>query len=118
MSKSNILNDEARAVLAQKHQIDQVEHKLGDIQLTLDAIRSSQSDNDASLDEMIANAERALEASSVSLVCEDADADLTEAAFEIEIMETTSLIATLDTLDAIRLEESASWEHYLSEVES
>lgn len=119
MSNPDIFDQEARALVVQKHQLDQAGLKLGEIGQALDAVQAEQAINASLLAEAIEAATRALEArGDTTVVFDDIEIAFDEESFHLEAVHAASSVSTIGLLDAVSTHESGDWEQYLAEVEA
>ncbi|WP_202035001.1 hypothetical protein [Paraburkholderia tropica] len=120
MKRADSLEAEARAMLAQQDQAARAGAKLGEIGATLDALQHAQSAATTSLDDLIAQAERAIATNTAPSAAAHVHAIVQSIEIDIDVTGTSphSSIARIDTLESIRVDREASWEAYMVQVES
>ncbi|MEI8630871.1 hypothetical protein [Vibrio sp. M60_M70] len=117
MTKSD---EHVSAMLVQKHQLDQSENKLSELDKTLNALQQSQQSNNDALDQALADLDMMLDNQNLnSPLVETIDItqellDLDRSIAHSQIKPSIAPIALLDTLD---FNENMSWAQYQSSVE-
>lgn len=120
--KKDYLNDEANIVIVQKHQLNNAEDKISEIDLILSKIQSEQKNNNSSLDNMINEMEILLQSSQIEIVdneISEIDAILLNIQIENEIYSSMDKnTPAIKELDVIDFNKNMSWEEYLKSMEN
>ena len=116
--KKDYLKDEGNALRVQKHQLNNANDKLSEIDQILPDLQKEQSNNDKSLDNMIANMKSLLQnnSSTVSIEAVDENIELIENELNINIDKKN--ISLVSKIDQIQLDENSSWEDYIKSIEN
>jgi len=114
------LVDEASVLVVQQHQLAGAGTQIGRIGLALDGVTQAQLDNDALLDQMLAQAESMLDLGgpSIELDVATARAIYTEVLLDPELPPLTTGIQLLGLLDTIQVDRGADWATYLADVQA
>lgn len=118
--KKDYLKDEANVLRVQKHQLNNTENKIFEIDSILLNIQSEQKNNDSSLDNMIDEMEKLLENNEIKIVnneISEIDLILLNMQIENEIKSIDKNITTIKELDTIDFDENMSWDDYLKSIE-
>ncbi|HHF2891539.1 TPA: hypothetical protein ACPJZ3_003618 [Vibrio diabolicus] len=113
-------DEHVSAMLVQKHQLDQSENKLSELDKTLNALQQSQQSNNDALDQALADLDMMLDNQNLnSPLVENIDItqellDLDSSIAHSQIKPSIAPIALLDTLD---FNENMSWAQYQRSVE-
>lgn len=106
------------ALLVQKHQLEQSEHQLGDLDAALEALNALQTDTEASLDEMILAMDGVLEHSGITF---DEDIHTTVSSEFSDYLESclttsSSSISKLSMIETIAFTSDMDWETYSQSI--
>ena len=114
--KKDFLEDEGNVLKVQKHQLEQSEKKIVEIDNILSDMHSKQEDDDLALDKMMSNMEVLLDSTETTaeLYSKDAIVDIEE---QLSIEITHENITIVDELDKVNINDNMSWEAYISSVE-
>jgi hypothetical protein len=118
--KKDYLKDEANVLRVQKHQLNNTENKISEIDSILLNIQSEQKNNDSSLDNMIDEMEKLLQDNEIKIVnneISEIDAILLNMQLENEIKSTDRNISTIKELDTVNFNENMSWDDYFKSIE-
>ena len=118
--KKDYLKDEANVLRVQKHQLNNAENKISEIDSILLNIQSEQKNNDSSLDNMIDEMEKLLQDNEIKIVnneISEIDAILLNMQLENEIKSTDRNISTIKELDTVNFNENMSWDDYFKSIE-
>jgi hypothetical protein len=118
MTEKKQFDDQAHALIVQKHQTDGAQAQLGRMHSTLDSIGIEQRNNQALLDQLLAQAESIIVTSEVFFEVEEEDSFLIESSLYISTSEIQLNHQQLDALDQIEINDSTSWSQYLDSIES
>ena len=118
MTKKNELDDQAHALIIQKHQLNTTESQLGLMRDTLDTMAIDHCSNQKVLDDLIAQAESIVTSQEIIFVIEDEDTDLIESHFHVNSEEIQVTLQEINTLDYIEMTDSTDWRQYLDSVET
>lgn len=116
MSKQEKLLDEAQVLLIQRHQLDAAGLQAGRIGLALDRLAQSQQDNDALLDQMLAQAGAMLESGDTIIEIETAQMVFTEVLLDPALPAVADGMQPLGMLDSVAFDRNTDWKSYLQEV--
>lgn len=115
--KQDYLKDEGNALKVQKHQLNNTEDKLSEIDSLLSSIQKEQSSNDESLDDMIASMERLLQNSSSTVSIETIDENIVIIENELNSNLNIQEVTLVSEIDNIKIDKNSSWEEYTKLVE-
>ena len=118
--KKDYLNDEANILIVQKHQLNNSEDKISEIDSILLSIQNEQKNNDSSLDNMIDEMEKLLQDNEIKIVdnkISEIDAILLNIQLENEIKAIDKNIFTIKELDTVDFDENMSWDDYLKSIQ-
>lgn len=118
--KKDYLNDEANILIVQKHQLNNAEDKISEIDSVLLTIQNEQKNNNSSLDNMIDEMEKLLQDNEIKIVdnkISEIDAILLNMQLENEIKAIDKNISTIKELDTVDFDENMSWDDYLKSIE-
>lgn len=118
--KKDYLKDEANVLRVQKHQLNNAENKIFEIDSILLNIQSEQEKNDSSLDNMIDEMEKLLQNNEIKIVdneMSEIDVILLNMQIENEIKSADINISTIKELDTVDFNENMSWDEYLKSIE-
>lgn len=120
MSAKEKLVDEAGVLVVQKHQLAESGAQIGRIGLALDRLAQAQLDNDALLDQMLAQAESMLDSGrpAIELDAGTARAVYTQVLLEPELPTVSTGMQPLSLLDTIHVDRGANWATYLADVQA
>ena len=111
------LEDQGRAMLVQRHQLDGAHNQLGRLGGTLDQMIDAQTQNQEILDMLLAQAESALSRSSISIVVDGDESFLVEESLYVEMGGASNQgLQQISTLDYIEVSETGDWIHYQEQV--
>lgn len=113
-------NEQFSAMLVQKHQLDQSENKISELDIALNSLQQSQKYNSTTLDQAMGELDSLLEAMGIdagNATFVDVSLELDELAQSIEKTKCHSEIAQVSTLDILAFSENMSWKEYQSSVE-
>jgi len=115
--KQDYLKDEGNALRVQKHQLNNADDKLSEIDKILSGLQKEQSSNNESLDDMIANMESLLQNNSSTVSIETVDENIVLIENELNINIDKKNISLVSEIDQIQLDENSSWGDYIKSVE-
>ena len=115
--KKDYLKDEGNALRVQKHQLNNTEKKISEIDNILSGLQKEQTSNDEALDKMLLEMSSLLENNSV-VVSNDT---VTEEVLNIEselYVDTKKLnISTVSEIDYVKINDNTSWDDYINSIE-
>lgn len=118
--KKDYLNDEANILIVQKHQLNNAEDKISEIDSILLSIQNEQKNNDSSLDNMIDEMEKLLQDNEIKIVdnkISEIDAILLNIQLENEVKAIDKNIFTIKELDTVDFDENMSWNDYFISIQ-
>lgn len=127
MSKPGDFQDQSRAMLAQKRQVDDAGRKLAEIGATLNAVQTGQDANQAALDSMVAQIEYTQASDAIVFVDDEEDGDIEiivpsgvtiEIDMEVALPKPAYTIPAIQPLDSVQMEGSDDWQGYMARVEA
>lgn len=113
-------DEHVSAMLVQKHQLDQSEHKIGELDAALNALSQSQESNINALDLALAELDGLLETQDIDdkgAAVVDVSQELQELAQSIENTQTQPKIAQVSMLDMLGFSDEMSWVDYQCSVD-
>lgn len=113
-------DEHVSALLVQKHQLDQSEKKISELDAALNALQQSQESNNRALDQALADLDGMLEIQGIDTeeaVAVDVSQDLQQLAHSIDTTQFQSKITKVSTLDILEYSEEMSWTDYQYSVE-
>jgi hypothetical protein len=99
------LHDEAQFLLVQQHQLNAAGSQAGAIALALDRLHQAQDDNDALLDQLLAQAEAMSDGDEI-VIAQDIDIDVL---LEVGDLEVAGAVQPLGLLDSVQIDADADW---------
>jgi len=115
--KQDYLKDEGNALRVQKHQLNNTDDKLSEIDSILSGLQKEQSNNDESLDDMMASMESLLQNSSSTVSIKTIDENIMLIENELNNMDKQNILL-ISEIDHIQLDENSSWEEYTKSIEN
>ena len=116
--KKDYLKDEGDALRIQKHQLNNTEDKLSEIDNILSTIQNEQSSSDDILDNLIDNMENLLSSNNVKVDDNIVQANLSSIEQKLQI-ETKDLdVSFVSKIDKIDIDDNTSWEEYINSIDS
>lgn len=113
-------DEHVSAMLVQKHQLEQSEHKIGELDAALNALSQSQESNINALDLALAELDGLLETQDIDdkgAAVVDVSQELQELAQSIENTQTQPKIAQVSMLDMLGFSDEMSWVDYQCSVD-
>ena len=113
-------NEQFSAMLVQKHQLDQSENKISELDIALNSLQQVQKYNSTTLEQAMGELDSLLEAMGIDAgdaTFVDVSLELDELAQSIEKTKCHSEIAQVSTLDILAFSENMSWKEYQCSVE-
>ncbi len=110
------LKNEGNALKVQKHQLNQSENKLAEIDNVLSNIQSKQEEDNVSLDDMLSDMEALLEATDNN-ISTYSDNDILSIEKQLEVTINPKESTVVDELDKVNFDDGMSWEEYISSIE-
>lgn len=117
MTEKSKFDDQAHALIVQKHQLSSAQAHLGRLDSSLDAMDSEQDGNQALLDSLLAQAESMGASSEIVFEIEAQDEFLVEKLLYITSSEIQVGHQTHSTLDYVEIAEKTDWALYLNDIE-
>ncbi|MGL5484691.1 MAG: hypothetical protein ACRDC6_00165 [Shewanella sp.] len=114
------LDKQVSAMLVQKHQLDQTEYKISELDAALNVLQQSQKSNNNALDQALADLDGILVAQGVDTegtAMVDISLELQELAQSIEFTQSQPKIAQVSKLDILEFSEDMRWTDYQRAVE-
>jgi hypothetical protein len=111
-------DDQAHALIIQKHQIHSSENQLGNMLSTLNAITIEQRSNQAILDSLILQAESVIDDQEICFVFDEEDITLVESSLYITNDEIQSIHQPFNMLEDIEITASTDWKQYSEKIEA
>ncbi len=108
------------AMLVQKHQLDQSENKIGELETALSELHQSQESNNDALDLALVELDGILEGRNIDTkdaAVVDVSRELEELAQSIEITQSQPKIAQVSSLDILKFRDDMSWTVYQRSIE-
>lgn len=115
--KKDYLKDEGNALRVQKHQLNNADDKLSEIDNILSGLQKEQSSNDKSLDDMMASMESLLQNSSSTVSVETMEENIVLINNELNSDIDKQNISLVSEIDHIQLDENSSWEDYIKSID-
>ena len=115
--KQDYLKDEGNALRVQKHQLNNTDDKLSEIDSILSGLQKEQSSNNESLDDMIASMESLLQNSSSTVSIDTINENIMLIENELNSNIDKQNISLISEIDHIELDENSSWEDYTKSIE-
>lgn len=116
--KQDYLKDEGNALRVQKHQLNNTQDKLSEIDNILSGLQQEQSVNDKILDDMLESMEGLLQNCSSTDSFESVDEHIILIENELNNNTNNKNISLVSEIDYIKLDEDVSWEEYTDLVEN
>ncbi|QFR42826.1 hypothetical protein [Sulfurimonas xiamenensis] len=110
------LKNEGNALKIQKHQLNQSENKLVEIDNVLSNIQSKQEEDNVSLDDMLSDMEALLEATDNN-ISTYSDNDILSIEKQLEVTINPEELTVVDELDKVNFDDGMSWEEYMCSIE-
>lgn len=114
------LDEQVAAMLVQKHQLDQSENKISELDAALNALHQSQESNNNALDQVLAELDAMLEFQNIDAegIAEvDVSRELDELAQSIVRTQLQPKMAQVTTMDVLEFNEDMSWADYQHSLE-
>lgn len=118
MTGNKTMDDQARALIVQKHQLDGAQTQLGQLGSALDAMLASQTDNQQILDLLLSQVQSCVAETQITFEVEGDDVFLTDARLHVQAEEITATFAEIAPLDHVEMDAGLDWQTYLARVES
>ena len=118
MTEKNKLDDQAHALIVQKHQLDGAQAQLGCLDATLDSMLAEQASNQEILDRLLSQAQSSIAESNITFEMDDEESFLIESNLYVETSEITFPHREIQILDRIEVTDSTDWSQYLDQVET
>jgi len=115
--KQDYLKDEGNALRVQKHQLNNTDDKLSEIDSILSGLQKEQSSNDESLDDMMASMESLLQNSSSTVSIDTINENIMLIENELNNNIDKQNISLISEIDHIQLDENSSWVDYTKSIE-
>lgn len=110
------LKDEGNALKVQKHQLNQSENKLTEVDSILSNIQSKQEGDDLLLDDMLSDMEALLGTTDTASNTHSQE-DILNIEKQLEVTINPENLPVVEELDKINFDDNMSWEEYMSSVE-
>ena len=110
------LKNEGNALKVQKHQLNQSENKLAEIDNILSNMQSKQEEDDLLLDDMLSNIETLLE-NAGNVINADSQDNIFNIEKQLEVTVNSNELTIVSELDQINFNDNMSWEEYISSIE-
>lgn len=110
--KSDYLKDEGNALRVQKHQLNNAEDKISEIDNILSGLQKEQSSNDETLDDLINSMDVLLQNVSSTVSDEIVDENIMIIENELNITTKKENITLVSEIDKIDISENTSWDEY------
>jgi hypothetical protein len=110
------LKDEGNALKVQKHQLNQSENKLAEIDNILSNIQSKQDEDDLLLDDMLSDMDALLRTTDDTINTHSQD-DISNIEKQLEVTINPEKLTVINELDKVNFDENMSWEEYMNSVE-
>jgi len=118
MTQKDEFDDQAHALIVQRHQVTSGQAQLDCQCGALAAMRVEQQSNQAILDMLLAHAESMVEESAIVFETEKDEAFLIEKSLYISSNENQTTLQTLSNLDCIEVTAETDWKQYLDSIET
>ena len=115
--KKDYLKDEGNALRVQKHQLDNTENKLSEIDNILSGLQKEQNSNDDLLDKMLLEMSDLLDNNSTTVSNDMVTEELLNIENELYIDTEKLNISTVSKIDHIKLNDNTNWDEYISSIE-
>lgn len=115
--KKDYLKDEGNALRVQKHQLNNAENKLSEIDNILSGLQKEQSSNDDLLDKMLNDMENLLENNTVKVSDEILENNVSIIENELNTFTDSKNTAYVSEIKNIKVEDNISWEEYINLVQ-
>lgn len=110
------LKNEGNALKVQKHQLNQSENKLAEIDNILSNMQSKQKEDDFLLDDMLSNMEVLIETTDDTINTDFQD-NILNIEKQLEVTIKSNDLTIVSELDQVNFDENISWEEYINSVE-
>jgi hypothetical protein len=117
MTEKKKLVDQAHALIVQKHQLTSAQAQLGQLDSVLATLNTEQQSNQELLDNLIAQAEAALDTQEIVFEFEEHETFLVESSLFILPEEASISAELLPHLDSVDVSDSSDWSDYLDRLE-
>jgi hypothetical protein len=118
LTKKNELDDQAHALIVQKHQIGGVQSQLGKLDTMLDSISAEQCSNQEALSRLFEQVESKVGGGEIDFEKDENDVFLIEKSLYIDTSEIQGSHQMLSTLDHVKVTAETNWSQYLNNIES
>ncbi len=115
--KKDYLKDEGNALRIQKHQLNNTENKISEIDDILSGLQKEQTSNDEALDKMLLEMSTLLENNSVVVSNDTSTKELLNIESELSVDTEKLNISTVSEIDYIKLNDNTSWDDYINSIE-
>ena len=115
--KQDYLKDEGNTLRVQKHQLNNTDDKLSEIDNILSGLQKEQSNNNESLDNMLNDMESLLKNNSSTVSSEAMDENITIIENESNNNTNNQNISLVSEIDYIKFDENSTWKEYTDLVE-
>jgi hypothetical protein len=116
--KKDFLKDEANAVRVQKHQLNNAENKLSEIDEFLSTVQNEQNDNNKVLDGLLQDMESLLSENQVQMNSKNIELNSELIEQELEIEKENLKVSFISKIDKLEFDENISWEDYIKSINS
>lgn len=118
MTEKSKFDDQAHALIVQKHQLEGTQAQLGRLDATLESMLVEQASNQEILDQLLSQTQLSITASHITFEMDDEESLLIESSLYVETSELTFPHQEIQTLDHIEITDSTGWSQYLDQVET
>jgi hypothetical protein len=115
--KKDYLNDEGNALKVQKHQLNNTEDKLSEIDSILSGIQNEQNSSNDVLDTMLNDMETLLENSSTNVSNEAIAENMASIENDLSIGGDNKSNSLISEIENIKIDDNSSWDEYIDLVE-
>jgi hypothetical protein len=115
--KKDYLKDEANALRVQKHQLNNTEDKLSEIDRILSGMQKDQNSNNDVLDNMLNDMDALLKSNSTIVSDETVAENMTSIENELNINYENKSDSLVSEIENIKIDDNASWNEYVDLVE-
>jgi hypothetical protein len=116
--KKDYLKDEGSALRVQKHQLNNTESKLSEIDNILSTIQNEQKNSDDILDSLLDDMEKLLSSNSVKVDNNIVQTNLSLIEQELQIETKDLNVSSVSKIDKVDINDNTSWEEYLQSINS
>lgn len=113
-------DEQVSAMLVQKHQLDQSQNKISELDAALNELQQSQKSNNSALDQALADLDNIIEAKGVDIEetdLLDVSQELVDLEESIKLTVSQPKVAQVSTLDILEFTEEMNWTDYQRSVE-